>query len=265
MTATSLRAYSLKDLAQMARRRGVNGWHAMRKDQLVAVLARAAQRRRRVARRLARKSVAPVRRSNSRSAGPSRQAIDAGSQNQDRFGRQVEPQSSHPQTLGAGQGTNGSLEGSGFATVNNGNGTVHNINGVVRDRLVVMVRGPFWLHACWELRAQSIQRAQVAMGQDWHTARPVLRLFHVTNAAASSSSERVLRDIEIHGGVKNWYIDVKEAPQTYRVEIGYLSVQGPLLLAGPQQHRHDTPAARPAIRSTPTGATSPVTATRSTP
>ena len=45
MTATSLRAYSLKDLAQMAKRRGVSGWHEMRKDQLVAGLVRAASER----------------------------------------------------------------------------------------------------------------------------------------------------------------------------------------------------------------------------
>src|SRR4029079_3950943 len=54
-----------------------------------------------------------------------------------------------------------------------GNGVVQNIDGIVRDRLVLMVRGPFWLHCCWELAPASVQRAQVAMGQDWHTARPV--------------------------------------------------------------------------------------------
>ena len=104
----------------------------------------------------------------------------------------------------------------------------HITNGTptVKDRLVLMVRGPFWLHACWDLGSRSIMRAQAAMGQDWHKARPVLRVFNVTNAAASSSSERILRDISVHGGVRNWYIDVKQAPQTYRVEIGYLTGKG---------------------------------------
>jgi uncharacterized protein len=227
MTATSLRAYSLKDLAQMARRRGVNGWHAMRKDQLVAVLVRSTQRRS-PSRVVSKKSVAPVRRSNSRTPVAKRaKRIDSSRTTRADSGVKS---NRTPRTIKRLEQAKAQMVRSkDLATANGqstGNGTVHNINGVVRDRLVLMVRGPFWLQACWELSAQSIQRAQVAMGQDWHTARPVLRLFHITNAAASSSSERVLRDIMIHGGVKNWYIDVKEAPQTYRVEIGYLSGKG---------------------------------------
>jgi uncharacterized protein len=227
MTATSLRAYSLKDLAQMARRRGVDGWHAMRKDQLVAVLVRSAQRRG-ASHVVSKKSVAPVRRSNSRSSAAKRAT-------RIEVGRKTKTESRaksarNPRAIKRLEQVKAQMVRSkDLATANgqsNGNGAVHNINGVVRDRLVLMVRGPFWLQACWELAAQSIQRAQVAMGQEWHTARPALRLFHITNAAASSSSERVLRDIGIHGGVKNWYIDIKEAPQTYRVEIGYLSGKG---------------------------------------
>ena len=38
MTAQTLRARSLKDLAVLARKRGVDGWRSMRKDQLVRAL-----------------------------------------------------------------------------------------------------------------------------------------------------------------------------------------------------------------------------------
>src|SRR5436305_8662330 len=40
MTASTLRSYTLKDLAKLARRRGVNGWQGMRKDQLVRAILR---------------------------------------------------------------------------------------------------------------------------------------------------------------------------------------------------------------------------------
>lgn len=100
------------------------------------------------------------------------------------------------------------------------------VNWPNRDRLVVMVRGPFWLHATWELTPAGVQRAQAALGQDWHSAKPVLRLMQLSSAGSSTSSERVARDIPIHGGVKNWFIDVNKPPQTYRVEIGYLSERG---------------------------------------
>ena len=52
-------------------------------------------------------------------------------------------------------------------------------DGHVKDRLVVMVRDPYWLHAYWELSRKSVERAKVALGQYWHGARPVLRLCEV--------------------------------------------------------------------------------------
>jgi hypothetical protein len=92
-----------------------------------------------------------------------------------------------------------------------------------RDRLVVMVRDPYWLHAYWELSRRSIQRAEVAMGQHWHAARPVLRLHEVSRNGTTSAARQAVRDIEIHGGVNNWYIDVQNPPRSYQVEIGYLA------------------------------------------
>ena len=94
---------------------------------------------------------------------------------------------------------------------------------VAKDRLVVMVRDPYWLHAYWELSRRSIQRAEVAMGQHWHAARPVLRLHEVSRNGTTSAARKAVRDIEIHGGVNNWYIDVQNPPKSYQVEIGYLA------------------------------------------
>jgi hypothetical protein len=89
-----------------------------------------------------------------------------------------------------------------------------------------MVRDPYWLHCYWELCRRSIQRAEAALGQDWHSARPVLRLFDVSGRDTSTATETVLRDIPIHGGCNNWYIDVANPPKSYRVDIGFLSRRG---------------------------------------
>lgn len=99
-------------------------------------------------------------------------------------------------------------------------------NAEVKDRLVVLVRDSYWLHANWELNRTGIERAEAAMGQDWHSARPVLRVFEVSGGGATITSERLVRTIDIHGGVSNWYIDVVEPPKSYRLDIGYLSATG---------------------------------------
>ncbi len=96
----------------------------------------------------------------------------------------------------------------------------------VKDRIIAMVRDPYWLHAYWELSRSTLARAQAALGQDWHTARPVLRLMDVTSEDTTSASERHVRDIEIHGGVNNWYIDVVNPPRSYRIDVGYLARRG---------------------------------------
>src|SRR3954447_20437761 len=88
----------------------------------------------------------------------------------------------------------------------------------VKDRIIAMVRDPYWLHAYWEVSRSTLPRAQDALGQDWHRARPVLRLVDVTSEDTTSASERHVRDIEIHGGVNNWYIDVVNPPRSYRID-----------------------------------------------
>jgi hypothetical protein len=98
----------------------------------------------------------------------------------------------------------------------------HNTSRQAQDRLVVMVRDPYWLHAHWELEPKSVERAQSALAQHWHATKPVLRLFHV----AADGAAELLRDIPIHGGVNHWYIDVQNPPQQYRLEIGYLTAGG---------------------------------------
>ncbi len=97
-------------------------------------------------------------------------------------------------------------------------------NGEIKDRLVAMVRDSYWLQIYWELTRASVERARAALGQHWHTAKPVLRLLEISDGGTTGGiSERLLRTIEVHGGVNNWYIDVVDPPCSYQLEIGYLS------------------------------------------
>jgi hypothetical protein len=201
MTHESLKDCSKKVLARMAKEQGVVGWHAMRKDQLLRALTpapatatTAGTKKMTKGQPAATVAQATPSRSAPASKSPSRPAARAAAAVQ---ARPVAPLPARP------------LD--------------HNCQ---KDRIVTVVRDPYWLHVNWELSRSTLGRAQAALGQEWHTARPILRLMDVTSEDTTSSSERQVRDISVHGGVNNWYIDVLDPPRSFRVDIGYVSRQG---------------------------------------
>ncbi len=194
MTAATLRSRTAKDLAQMARMNGVSGWHSLRKEELVRALVRLSRKRTLCTDETAASS-SLVTASDDKQPDPAiRHKIN-----------QLQRKLAMVKNLAPAchnSASNGSSPGQ-----------------AKQDRLVVMVRDPYWLHACWELSQQTVDRAKVSMGQRWHSAQPVLRVFRQTETGASTHD----RDIVIHGGVSNWYVDVQEPPCQFRMEIGYLA------------------------------------------
>jgi hypothetical protein len=97
---------------------------------------------------------------------------------------------------------------------------------LIKDRILLAVSNPYWLNAYWEISPQSLQRAEAALKQDWYGARQIIRLFDVTSHDTTSTSETPVKDIIIHGAGQNWYIDVPQPPRAYRADIGYISKRG---------------------------------------
>ncbi len=216
-TAAKLRSYTVKDLAGMAKKKRVPGWHAMRKEELIQALLVAARRSNH-----GKKSSKSAARSKSTNGSPSAKSAPATN------GK------AHAKANGKANGKKKArttyaerrlrqikaklIESKDLALVSDGN-----TNGCSKDRLVLMVRDPYWLHAYWELTRRSIDRARSSLGQHWHAAKPVLRLCEVSRKGTTSTTRRTVREIPIHGGVNNWYIDVQEPPKSFLVEIGYLA------------------------------------------
>ncbi|RCS41569.1 DUF4912 domain-containing protein [Bremerella cremea] len=230
MTAASLKEYTAKDLAQMAKRRGVTGWHAMRKDELVKALIKAAK-----ATSSGTKGKSASKAKKSKPAAPTAKATPAPTKS-----RKTSPAKSKPATTTTTKKRGAapkspiksdpkivesirSMHEQRLAAKDIGTSGDEQ-NGA--DRLVLMVRDSYWLHACWEVSRKSIDRAKAALAQDWHTSVPVLRVTQVDGEIMTSGSERLVKQIEIHGGVKNWYIDVADPPKSYRCHLGYLAANG---------------------------------------
>jgi hypothetical protein len=233
MTAAALKEYTLRDLAQMAKRRGIRGWHSMRKDELVRALVRAA------------KSKSPP--SNGSKAG---RAGKAGTKTKSLAGNGAARKAGT--TKHRAKATNGRESDKPVAAKQQTRMSavarrIHRDRAVrekqrdlatVRvkgqknnsedftDRVVLLVRDAYWLQVHWRFTRQTVSRAQAALAEHWHTARPILRLLEVNGGTTTSTAERVVRDIEIHGGVNNWYVDVKDSPKSYRIDVGYRAATG---------------------------------------
>jgi hypothetical protein len=221
MTTATLKDKRVRDLARLAKQHGVAGWHSMRKDQLIRALLRKAKNGlpavgatsdgpaaagRAGIRDASSAPAKPVRRSGAGQAIAPSQAAPACSPEVARRIAEARERLSRAKSL---------------ATRPEQGRTTR----PARDRMVLMVRGPHWLHAFWEITPRSITRAQAALGQEWHAARPTLRVLQLENSLQASPSERVIREIDVHGGVKNWFIDVRD-PLRCRVELGYRTPSG---------------------------------------
>jgi hypothetical protein len=234
----------------MAKKQGISGWHSMRKEQLVRALMRKAASAKASAATSTKSAKRRAKPASGANGGktvtklPSGRSVSAARDARLREGKSAKRKT--PRVLARIQtahaerdrlkdlasAPNGNEANGKAANGKEANGKAANGHPVRdernvshgtprRDRVVLLVRDPYWLHACWEITRNSVDRARAAMAEHWHTARPVLRLIQVETGSTTSSAERVAREIEIHGGVNNWYIDVSNPPQSYRVDIGY--------------------------------------------
>ena len=188
MTAADLKSRTVKDLASMAKRRKVPGWHAMKKDQLVKALLRHAR------------SEAGRRLKSNGTSSPDRNVKSR----------------HHLELIKTKLAESKDLS---FRMIEGEHGTT-------QDRLIVMVRDPVLAPCLLGIEPQERRTGEGGLGQHWHHARPVLRVSEVLRDGATTFMRQTVRDVEVHGGVNNWYIDVHHPPKSYQLDIGYLTPDG---------------------------------------
>lgn len=204
VTASNLQARTSRELAQIAKSEGVRGWHSMRKAELVQALLKTSR------------SQLPqsTKHRNSTSAvsspGKSRepQAINSVDM---RIARRIRAERERQEKL----------KDLSLSTAADAGTRV-----IERDRMVLIVRDTWWIQAYWEVTRSSVQRARVALGQQWHSAQPALRLFEVTSDGNTNSVEQSATDVPVSGDARNWFINVPDQTKAYRAGIGYLLKDG---------------------------------------
>ena len=231
-TSNEFNQLTVKELASFAKELGIVGWHEMRKDELVRAL---------VLKSRTKSGAGPVKTFLASvlkaSAGTEKNASKKATSQMTEGKKKEMPRRKEAVRLPSVP-----LVPMKAAPVNIDLAPIEH----GQSRMALMVRDSYWLQAYWEIDAKAIERAKVALGPFWHVATPTLRLFRLESDGATSPRRRLLRNISIHGGVNNWYIDVMDPPSTFHVELGYLSREGrfhPIISSNnvttPQRQIHD--------------------------
>jgi uncharacterized protein len=87
------------------------------------------------------------------------------------------------------------------------------------DRIVALVRDPYWIFAYWEVTDRKFRELERLFGNDWPKCRMVLRVYDRT------SDRPAHFDIDLTGQARNWYINVS-SERRYQVAIGALAPDG---------------------------------------
>jgi hypothetical protein len=206
ITAASLKAQKSKELAQQAKQRGVSGWHSMKKDDLVKALLKVARNEQR------RKASQTSKTKSAASTATSKTKVKSSAR-----GRKESVSSAIALKLKRDRQRKENLKNLALAAEMS-----KKTEAPSKDRVVMVVRDAYWLQAYWEITRASVQRARVALGNDWHLAKPVVRVMTVFNGGNAISVETPQEDIEIHGGVNNWYFSNPAPGKTLRLAIGYI-------------------------------------------
>ncbi len=95
-----------------------------------------------------------------------------------------------------------------------------------KDILSTTAQGPFWLYAEWQLTPQTLERAEAALGKEWHQAVPVLHLVDVDCEDGACPTISCVDTIFIQNPVEEWHIPVPVPGKTYELHLGYQSTKG---------------------------------------
>lgn len=92
------------------------------------------------------------------------------------------------------------------------------------DRLAMMARDPYWIHAYWEVTPESTQRAHDELGDSWDEHRWILRIHVFSKDAAEQEKDHF--DVDLNSDARNWYFRVPRPDCSYEGTIGVLTSDG---------------------------------------
>ena len=198
----TLAARTRHELAQLAKHNKVEGWHDMKKADLILAL----KNRRLVSvpeKKPMTERIKALRAQEGDSPhAPLRRTQTPASQCHSAQEPPKKPKGHHPIRLEANAGPGES------------------------DLLQALVESPHWIYASWRLTSAILERAEASLGANWHQAVPVLRVYDVHCDEDTSPTKCCLVKIPIQAAVDYWHVPIADPTKTYELQLGYETPKG---------------------------------------
>lgn len=94
------------------------------------------------------------------------------------------------------------------------------------DRLILLVKDPYWLYAFWEITASKLEEFTTSYGDLWNNSNSIMRVYDVTGVDFNGNNAQSFFDIIINDYTDNWHIKVGNANRTYCIDLGRLLPNG---------------------------------------
>ena len=99
------------------------------------------------------------------------------------------------------------------------------------DKIVLMVRDPYWLYSYWEVTAGKKEEIRQTVGDhEYNGGKMVLRIYDVTDVRFDGTNSHHFFDIHVGDFAQNWYINAPGANRAYIADLGYLTRSGQFVL-----------------------------------
>jgi hypothetical protein len=94
------------------------------------------------------------------------------------------------------------------------------------DRLVVLVRDPYWTYAWWELTEGNLADGRSAMGPD---AALVLRVYDISTIVWDGTNHHSHFDVAVEDLGGSWYLELAKPGASFLAELGLRALDGRFL------------------------------------
>ncbi len=102
--------------------------------------------------------------------------------------------------------------------------------GYGEDRIVLLVKDPWWIYAYWEVRPETERAVRhQLLPREIPGLQSILRVYDVTGIDFPTQPAHRTFDISLSGLATNWYIQTNAPDREFLVELGLLTGQGRFL------------------------------------